>query len=336
MRILIIKTSSLGDVLHILPALSDVKHQYPEAIIDWVVEAPFMEIASWHAGVNRLIPVAIRRWRKQLFRLSTWREMFACVKQLRQSRYDLIIDAQGLTKSAVIGLLAKGPMVGLNKASARDSFAPLLYKKRYAVSWQYHAVERLRRLLSQALDYDLPDRAPDSGIKQQFQCEKQDYIVFLHGTTWTTKHWPETYWAALAQTITSPIKLPWGNVAEKERAERIAALAPQVTVLPKSTLKQLAEILAGAKAVIAVDTGLGHLACALDVPTISLYGPTDPNMIGTYGNAQQHLTADFECAPCLQRDCTYKGKTEATPACFETVSPKRVLIALQQLLDSDV
>jgi len=210
-----------------------------------------------------------------------------------------------------------------------------------------HAVERLRQLFAVALGYDLPKGLGDYGLDVDRLVElprQKPFVLFLHGTTWDTKHWPEVYWRDLAIRMGHlgvQVRLPWGNPAEKARAERIARELPHVVGLPKLNLAGVAKVLAGASACVAVDTGLGHLAAALDVPTISLFGPTNPGLTGAYGKSQIHLASDFPCAPCLQKKCTYPPtaqdqqrfdlKTE-WPLCFTRLNPERVASRLSTLL----
>lgn len=341
MRVLIVKTSSMGDIIHTLPALTDAGKAYPGIRFDWVVEENFAEIPSWHPLVERVIPVAIRRWRKKILSPGTRHEIAQFCKTLRSVQYDLIIDAQGLFKTLWIAGLAKGPLCGLNRHSAREPLTSLFYRKKYAASWKWHAVTRLRALFSQALGYTLPETMADYGLDRECFIETKvtsdDYLVFLHGTTWATKHWPEEYWIALAemahQQAALRIKIPWGNEIERARAERIAAKG-RAEVLPRLSLKEMAAVLAGAKAIVAVDTGLGHLAAALNVPTVSLYGPTDPTEVGAMGASQMHLSATFPCAPCRSRECTYRGAAEriVEPPCFGTVRPMDVWNACRSIL----
>jgi|SRR5579872_75758 len=339
MRVLIVKTSSLGDIIHTLPALTDAGKIYPHIRFDWVVEENFAEIPAWHPLVENVIPVAIRRWRKKIFSQQTLHEISQLKQTLRSKKYDLIIDAQGLFKTIWIAWLAKGPLCGLDRYSAREPFTSFFYRKKYSASWKWHAVTRLRSLFSQALGYALPDTVANYGIdRQRFIDEnlQQNYLVFLHGTTWASKHWPEKYWIELANLANENgllVKLPWGNEEEKKRAERIAASCKSAEILPRLELIDIANVLAAAKAVVAVDTGLGHLAAALDVPTVSLYGPTDPVLIGAMGKSQIHLSAKFSCAPCFSRECTYRNSEQSTvqPPCFVTVSPLDVWRAINRL-----
>ena len=347
MRILLIKTSSLGDVIHTLPALTDAQAAIPGIRFDWVVEEGFAEIPVWHPAVAEVIPVAIRRWRKHPLKTLRSGEWKRFRRRLRAHQYDLIIDAQGLLKSALLTLGLKAPVVGLDSQSAREPLASRCYDERISVPRDQHAVERVRQLFAQALGYRLPKTIGDYGLDRAWLAGQQvaaDYVVFRHGTTWVTKHWPELYWRQLAELATAQglrVKLPWGNDAEKARAERIARDIEGVQVLPRLPLAGVATILAGARACVAVDTGLGHLAAALDVPTVSLYGPTNPGWSGAYGRSQLHLASDFPCAPCMSKKCKYQPTGEDArqfdlrqelPLCFTRLQPKRVMGELQALL----
>lgn len=336
MRVLVIKTSSLGDVLHTLPALTDAARQLPDVRFDWVVEEAFAEVPAWHANVDNVIPVALRRWKHRPLHVLRNGEPQATVRHLRTRRYERIIDAQGLVKSAVISLFAPGPCYGLDRASAREPLAAHAYKKAYSIPRKQHAVQRVRQLFAAALDYPLPEEPPDYGISQRFaSAERQSYLVFLHGTTWPTKHWPDGYWEALAARATAAglqVKVPWGSEAEHQRARRIAAVHPAVEVLPRMQLGELAAVIASASGVVGVDTGLVHLSAALGTPCITLYGSTDPGLIGTVGESQIHLQAQFRCAPCLGKKCTFDGAASVYPACYETLDPGRVWSELVRMI----
>ncbi|MEN5030241.1 lipopolysaccharide heptosyltransferase I [Pseudomonas sp. Ps21-P2] len=348
MRVLLIKTSSLGDVIHTLPALTDAMGALPGIQFDWVVEEGFAEIPTWHPAVANVIPVAIRRWRKNLWQTlknGEWRQF---KQRLRDTRYDLVIDAQGLLKSAWLTRYVKAPIAGLDKTSAREPMAARFYDRPYAVARGQHAVERLRQLFGQALGYQVSAGLGDYGLdRSRLLTATNDapFVLFLHGTTWDTKHWPELYWRQLAERMIGQgleVRLPWGNLAEKARAERIADGLDNAVVLPKLNLAGVARVLASAQGCVAVDTGLGHLAAALDVPTLSLFGPTNPGLTGAYGRSQVHLAADYPaCAPCLQKKCTYRPTPEDQrqvdterewPMCFTRLNPERVANQLGALL----
>ena len=353
-NVLIIKTSSLGDVVHTLPALTDARTALGDIQFDWIVEENFAEIPAWHPSVRKIIPVAIRRWRKQIFKTffsgffdnekpSEWQSF---KQQLQQEHYDYVIDAQGLLKSALLTRFAQGETYGLDKYSAREALAARFYKHPQAIAKQQHAVERVRQLFAKSLGYELIDLPLDYGIKKgikegikntaQVNNESSRSLLFLHGTTWDSKHWPEQYWIELADQVTTQgynVQLPWGNESEHQRALNIKQQCrneQQINVLDKLNLRELAEKIVAIDAVVAVDTGLAHLAAALDTPTIALYGPTSPGLTGTYGNNQKHLQADYVCAPCFKKHCE-KKQGQIVPECYTDITSEKVMNLVNKL-----
>ncbi|MEJ2060256.1 MAG: lipopolysaccharide heptosyltransferase I [Gammaproteobacteria bacterium] len=331
MRVLLIKMSSLGDVVHALAAVTDAQRALPDVRFDWVVEEAFSEVPAWHPAVDQVIPIAQRRWRRDWAGSRDERRAFR--KRLRAQRYDLVLDAQGLIKSAVVARLARGPRAGLNRHSAREPLAALAYRQRIDVPKGQHAVVRLRALFAAALGYPVPQTPVDYGIARDrlpaVDTARQS-LVFLHGTTWPSKQWPESYWKTLAGQAASAgleVLLPWGSDAEHERARRIAEISG-ARVLPRLGLSELAATIAAARGVVGVDTGLAHLAAALSVPAVILYGATRPALTGTYGENQIHLNADFPCSPCLRRECRYTAASSVRPACYEAMTPERVWRAM--------
>lgn len=294
MRVLIVKTSSMGDVLHTLPALTDAQRAIPGIRFDWVVEEGFAQIPSWHAAVDRVLPVAIRRWRKAWFSAPIKAERKAFRDAVQAEHYDAIIDAQGLVKSAaLVTRLARGVKHGMDWQTAREPLASLFYNRRHHIAKQQHAVERTRELFAKSLGYNKPTDQGDYAIAQHFltnpPTDAGEYAVFLHATTRDDKHWPEANWRELIGLLAESgirIKLPWGATHEEARAKRLAEGFDYVDVLPRMSLEDVARILAGAKFVVSVDTGLSHLTAALDRPNLTLYGPTDPGLIGGYGKNQ--------------------------------------------------
>ena len=326
MRILVVKMTSLGDVIHTLPAVTDATKQVENLKIDWLVEESFQAVPGWHPGVYEVFTVATRRWRKQPTKFFS--QASGLTKQLAQQQYDLIIDAQGLLKSAVLSRYAKGTRAGYDKHSIKESLASRFYDLTYAVNRKDHAVTRTRNLFSQALNYQLPNRL-DYGINSKHfgQYTGAEYLVFLHGTTWSSKQWPVEKWRDLVRLAAADnleVKLLWGNDSEYERAHEIAAKNTNASVCPKLSLDEIGKVLSNAKGAIAVDTGLGHLAAALSVPCISLYGATDSLRTGTIGVFQKHLQAEFKCSPCLLKNCNYKGDSESVPACFDQFTAESV------------
>ena len=290
MHILLVKTSSLGDVIHNLPVVSDIRRQIPDAAVDWCVEENFAAIPRLHPGVGQVIPVAVRRWRKGLLKAATWREIGGFRSVMQAARYDAVIDTQGLLKSALIASQAQGPLSGYAADSARESVAARFYDHRFAVPTQAHAVVRNRQLVASALGYVLAGE-PDYGITApaaRFDwLPAARYVVFLTATSRDDKLWPELQWMTLGrqlQALGYRAVLPGGSAAERERAGRLAAAIPDAIAAPPLSIAELAALLAGAQAVVGVDTGLSHLAVALKTPTVALYTATDPGLTGVLGS----------------------------------------------------
>jgi heptosyltransferase-1 len=295
-RVLVVKMSSLGDVVHTLPALSDAAAVIAGIQFDWVVEEAFAEIPAWHPAVAETIPIALRRWRKHPIRTLGSAEWRRYRTALKKHHYDAVIDAQGLLKSALVSRMVQAPRYGMDKTSARERLASLAYHHKIAVPRDMHAVERTRLLFAHALGYEVPPQKGDYGVRSGLQPAADDDmppgLLFFHGTARAEKLWPEPKWLQLAELADAAgykVWLPWGSDEEKARADRLAATAANAEVLPRVDLLGLAGLLLEVKGVVAVDTGLGHLAAALDVPAVSLYGPTRTQLIGAYGRNQIHI-----------------------------------------------
>ena len=344
MKVLVVKMSSLGDVIHTLPALGDATAALPGISFDWVVEEAFAEIPSWHRAVDRVIPVAIRRWRKHPFRAFTGPEWRAARSALRERPYDAVIDAQGLIKSALITRLVRAPRYGMDRASAREGLAALACDHRINVPRELHAVERTRLLFALALSYPLPATMGDYGLQDTFTANREagrahPALMFFHGTARAQKLWPEDHWvtlAGLAGAAGYAVQLPWGNEEERQRAGRIAARADNVEVLPGLSLRELGGMLRQAHGAVAVDTGLGHLSAALDVPTVSLYGPTNTQLIGAYGRNQVHIESPLlSPAPQATPQPGQGGGDTTDPlALMQAITPGTVWLALRAILPS--
>lgn len=288
-RILLVKTSSLGDVVHNLPVASDIASAIQNAEIDWLVEEAYASIPLLHRCVKRAIPVALRRWRNAWWRRESRRELGVFLRDLRADEYDAVIDTQGLIKSAVAARAARGRRYGFDRASAREPFT-MFYHRTFHVPRDLHAVERNRSLAAQALGYTLPGRV-DYGIhvaRARFEwLTAQRYGVLIHATSAAHKLWPEQNWIESGRAIAARdirAVLPWGNKLERSRSERLAALIPGAVVPPALSVADLASVLAGAEYALGVDTGLTHLAVAVGIPTVGIYSATNPSRTGLYGS----------------------------------------------------
>lgn len=277
MRILLVKTSSLGDVIHNLPVASDIRQHFPEARIDWLVEESYAPIPHLHPAVSRVIPLAWRRWRRRLGARETWRAMAHFLAELRETEYDWIIDTQGLLKSAVAARLAHGRRAGGCAAGIREPFAARLYDRCVPIAYAQHAVDYCRAIAAGTLGHAV-DGPPQFGIRSAplvaEWLPKQDYVVFLHAAGQASKLWPEADWIALgAALVASGLRpvLPWGTAEEKARSERLARDIPLACVPPRLDLAAMAGFLAGARLVVGLDTGLTHFAAALERPAVAIY-----------------------------------------------------------------
>jgi lipopolysaccharide heptosyltransferase I len=339
MRVLIVRLSSMGDVVHTLPALSDAARANPLIRFDWAIGEAFAQIPSWHRNVEKVFPVDLRRWRGQLFSSSGRSELRASLSALRKESYDFIVDLQGEFKSAFVALLAKGRRLGYDGASAREWGAHFSYHREIPVPKGTHSMSRMRQLLSDALSYSYDQSSVDYGIDRGQLIRnplhiRQPYLVFIHSTSWAAKNWPEHYWKELAERVLPmgfTVVLPWGSEAERERSERIAGNHRDIIVLPPLTISEKASIIDHASATVGLDTGLSHIAAALGVPSLTLYGATDPNLCGTIGPDQIHIASDFECVKCHQSECSFAG-AKFKPACFENLSPDHVCKQLEMLM----
>jgi heptosyltransferase I len=280
MRLLLVKTSSLGDVIHALVPLTDARRALPALNCDWLVEEAYADIPSWHPAVRRVVPCAVRRWRKAALRTVTGGEWGAFRTRLREQDYDLVLDAQGLLKSALLASRARGPVAGRTFATAREGLASLFYDYRIPVNLALTEVEQLRELFALALGYERPTTPAAFGLDPArfAPAPSAPYVLFLHGAGWPSKLWPEAHWQELGRGLRAKglrVLLPWGSAAEQASAQRVAA-AISGEVLPQSDLAGLARQIAGAQFVVGLDSGLTHLAVALGVRTVALYGPSVP------------------------------------------------------------
>lgn len=347
MRLLLVKLSSLGDVVHTTYALSDAMTALPGIEVDWLVEEAFADLAGLHPAVGDVIPVRLRAIRKGSGRLSGMishgRELKA---RLRRTRYDAVIDAQGLLKSAMLARLAGRPVAGPDSTSARESAASIFYRHRINSPLLQHAATRTRHLFADALGYgidSLPARAglPADRLRADGEARFRAMgiggprLLAVHGSAWPTKTWPEDRWRALiafAATHGFNVVLPAGNDAERAVAEEIAGGQPHAQVLPRMALGDLLPLIAACDAVAGVDSGLTHIAEALGLPGVMLMGPTDPVRTGPLGDGIVTVMSDHGNAPCYRREAP---ESPTGRCCMEGVAIDAVTDALAPLLAAE-
>jgi heptosyltransferase-1 len=293
LNILIVKLSSLGDVVHAMPAVQDLRAAFPGAAIDWVVERGFAPLVQRCEGVRRTIPCELRRWRKAPLARDTRHEWRAFRTDLHGDSYDAVIDLQGLTKSALVAHMARLAPGGkrfamANRTEGSSYEAPTRWVADVAIPMetQSHAVQRSRDLCARALGYR-PEGPPRFGLGRAGR-DHDDTVVLVHGSSREDKCWPEPSWIALGQRLIAQgyrLGLPHGSDAECARSIRIAqALGARAEVWPRLALDALTERMAHSAGCIGVDSGLSHIAVALDLPHVQIYnfdtawrtGPLDP------------------------------------------------------------
>jgi len=322
----------MGDLVQTLPALSDAARAYPSIRFDWAVDESFAQVPTWHRSVENVFPSAFKRWGRGMLSAATDGEIGSFFKALRANRYDAIVDVQGEWKSATIARAARGPRRGYDAPSVHEWGAHLLYGERLTVPKGQHSIQRMRQLLARALGYSYDEMDVDYGVDRSrlvnypFETTRP-YAVFIHSTSWESKCWPEHYWSELRSFAVNAgyhVVLPWGTEAERERAERIAGSNQHATVLPPLSIAEKASIISRADFTVGLDTGLSHVAAAFDIPSVTIYGATDPLLVGATGKNQKHLASDFECVKCHEVQCSYSQPSLFKPACFVKISPEHV------------
>jgi heptosyltransferase-1 len=285
--ILVVRPSSLGDIVHALALVADVQAKRPGVAVDWVAEEAFAPLVALDPGVRRVIPVALRRWRGHMLAAATWREIAAFRADLRRDEYAAVLDLQEQVKGALIAGFARGPRHGPDRASIREPVATIAHNVHHAIDPNQHLIDRCRQLAAAALRYsvDGPPRFGfvPPGVTVGGAMPELPYMVFLHATSRADKLWPEANWRALIGAFAQAgftLLLPWGSAHERARSERLASGEPAARVPPLQSLDALAGLIARAELVVGVDTGLVHLAAALDTPTVSLFVATDPTLAG--------------------------------------------------------
>lgn len=287
----------MGDLIHNLPLVGDLLTYAPDAQIDWVAEEAYVPIPAMHSGLNQVIPIAWRRWRRQLGSAATWREMRAFRDQLQATRYDWILDTQGLYKSALLGRLAHGPLAGGDALSIKEPGAARFYQKRLPIDWSRHVIDRCRAVGAGVFGYDIStpprfgirtDRLQAGWLPRDEAGQPLPYAVLMQAASRPEKLWDENSWRRIGEWLSGQgiaCCLPWGNDEERRRCELLAGGLPMAVVPPFMTLDVVAPFLAGAEIVVGLDTGLTHIAAALGRPTVGVFCDSDSVQAAVYGDA---------------------------------------------------
>jgi heptosyltransferase-1 len=303
--ILLVRVSSLGDVLHNLPMVADISRHFPNAKIDWVVEEAYASLVRLHPGVRTIIPVAFRRWRKSLGKKETRAEIAAFLKTLRSQRYDYVFDTQGLIKTGILMGAARlapgGKKVGLANGSDESGYegiSRVFHTDSIRLDPRTHAVTRGRLVAAKAMGYTIDaagDPPADFGLPDVPRPDPlphwmpaQPYAVYFHGTARDAKKWPAQHWVALGRALAPlTILLPWGSAKEKAEAEALAANLPNARLLPKLSMDEAVLLARHAALAVGVDTGLTHIAAAFERPTVEIY--CDSSRWKTEGNWSEKI-----------------------------------------------
>jgi len=303
-RILIVRTSSLGDLVHMLPAMSDIARHVPEARIDWLAEEPFAEIPGWHPAVENVIPVAHRRWRKSWWSAPVRAERAALRERLRARPYDVVLDMQALLKSVWLVRQARGVRHGLDWKSAREPLASLFYDVRHRVSFWQPAVVRQRQLAAATFGYAVQG-PPDFGLQgfaRQAGAARggAPYAVIMPSASREDKLWPQEDWQAVFDRLQQAgcrLRLLAGNAQETARGQALIAGRADAEVLPRLSLTEIARLLAGARLMVGLDSGLTHLSAALGRPTVGIYKASTPVRTPLVGPAYTASLGDRGAPP---------------------------------------
>ena len=296
-KILLVKLSSLGDVLHNLPIVWDIRARLPKAQIDWVVEEGYVHLltpllsSEGFRSIDHIIPFGLRRWKKLPFSLRSWKQFFAFKKELQEKTYDVIIETQGLIKSALVCALANksshAVVAGLANATEFSGYEPMaraFYNQLVHVPVQCHAVDRSRYVTCSALGWPLIGRSetakfyPASFIDVISDMAaiglQKPYILFFHSTAREAKRWANTHWIELGKKLAAlgyQIVLPWGSAAERVISQELALQIPGSIVPNSFSIEDAFSVIANSALVVGVDTGLTHLSAVLNKPTVEIY-----------------------------------------------------------------
>jgi len=325
-KILIVKPSSLGDVVHSLPFLDVLRQRFPDAEIHWVIAKGLEGLVEGHSMIDRVIVINKDLWKRISKAGQTIGEIRALFRGLRNEKYDLVADLQGLLRSGVITYATKAP-VRIGFASAREG-SSLFYTKKVAADRNMHAVDRYLRIAAE-LGCNIEKVSfpfADTGAADAVSGLPDEYAVIVPGARWKTKIWPAEYFAEVA-SILSISSVVIGSRADMHTGEEIVrgSGGRAVSLAGQTTLGQLTDIIRKSRIVITNDSGPMHIAAALNIPVVAIFGPTSAARTGPYGKGHVILQSHAECVPCFSRECS-------TMQCMKDIGPEAVLNAAGQIL----
>jgi heptosyltransferase-1 len=304
MRILVIRLSALGDIVHALPALTDLRRALPEAHIDFAVDERFVDVARLHGGVNQVVSIPLKRWKRHLGSTATWRELGQTLSALRRERYDLVLDLHGLNKSALVALAARTAVrIGPDPRFCGEWLGPKIYHRFCTTQGSITPVPRMRAFVADALG-QTSQAAASYGLRHAWQGPSSEQVLLIHSTSATAKLWPDPHWVALGQMLIDrglhPL-LPWGSPSERERSERLAqAMGAAARVAPQKTILEWTAHFSQTRMVVGVDTGLTHLAAACAVPCIAIFCATGANLFAPQEAHRALALGDLHQPPSLE------------------------------------
>lgn len=284
MRILVVRLSALGDIVHTLPALTDLRRAFPQAVIDVATDERFVDIPAMHSGVDRVIGLALKRWKKTLGSRQTWQELRHAIGALRSQRYDLVVDVHGLNKSAIVTWLARSQLkVGMSREFCGEWMGPWIYDRACTLEDRRSRIFWIRTVVAKAMERQVEGEV-DFSLRVRWQGQQARRIALIHGTADIHRLWPEDDWVGLGRFLVAQgheLVLPWGNAQEKERAQRlVTAIDPAHCQLgPAMSVAGWAQALSQCRMVIGLDTGLTHIAAAIGVPCLGIFNLTDPALL---------------------------------------------------------
>jgi heptosyltransferase I len=307
MRILVVRMTSMGDVILTLPAVTDMLAHVSNLTVDWLVEKPFAPVVAMHPGVNRVITVAWRKWRAKLHQPEARASLRETWRELRLEQYDAVLDFQGqLAKGVLFGSMARGPLMGFERAGLREPLAAIFYRRHAKANVTTHLVERSRQMAAQLLGYSIGTSAPHYGIQAtdtSWQCPLSNYVVFNPFSSRAAAAWDERSWHVLGTTLRSQgigCVILWGSKQEEVLAKRMA-VSIDALVPPFLTVAQAGNLLKGARAVVGLCTGFTHLAAALEVPCVDIHCDFDPAQVGAVGPAFIANLGNVGAPPTLEQ-----------------------------------